>query len=179
MLCSAWGALGGILVLLSWRYVQPPRYGETIYPDGVSIPPNTETYFTVDSPVFFSVVPAWIAFPVIGVILGFTLGCLFEACGLHLLTKDKSRTSTWTWLICVLLGVATGIAAASALQWSPPPLFINSRPAVITGIPSQLDLSPIWLVLPLLGLVLGFAVGGVTRKLGLSISHHADEQSRG
>ncbi len=119
--------------------------------------------FDLSYPAFIPQIPAWLTFPSVGLTVGVLVGMALDRAGFQIAARDGRRTTVTTWLLCGILGVATGLAAAAALEWSPPTIFVGPQAAEVTGTPPQLGLPLIWLSLPLTGLALGLAVSAVVR----------------
>lgn len=154
MFTVIWGLLTGIFALAVWRFVTPPRYGELSFSQEGA---RTQMEFSirVSDPAFVPLVPAWLTFPVTGLILGFFVGTVLSRIGVRNVANEGRRTTTLTWLLCGALGLVTGLVSAATLQWSPPTVFVGPEIAERTGFPPQLEVPWIWLTLPSVGIILG------------------------
>lgn len=150
----AWGALSGLLALLAWRFISPPNFGNFTVPNEPQIIVNGDMSIRISEAVIFPSTPAWVMLPLIGILAGVFVSLAATLIGVRFQLRRERRTTT-TWLLCGALGALTGLAAAGVLQVLPPSVFLVPGTAGATGFPPQLNLDPIWLTLPLMGMLLG------------------------
>jgi hypothetical protein len=167
---AVWGLLAGIFVLLVWRFVAPPHYGgfSVSAPEGGGWE-RLKFSISMSDSAFIPYVPAWITFPVVGLVSGLLIGTGLRRLGVRIASDGERRTAALSWLLCGALGIVTGLAAAATLEWSPPTVFIGPEVAERTGAPPQLGFPFLWLTLPLFGLIVGLGIAAVLRWGGATL----------